>query len=366
MIYVAMFFCSVIFAYMAEKSSVNNRKQAIIFSVIAILIPSFLAGCRDASVGTDILAYVVGHFEVAQMADSLYSYLPLIFSKEPLYLVLVYFVAKIANNFQVLLFIFSLINISCIYFGAYRLREKIPVHYFMMIYYLMYYNDTYNTVRQHIAMSIIFLGIVYLLEGCYKKFIPYVAIASLFHYTAILSFSFIIIHYFLKSNVLQKKKIVKKILIVACVIIICLFPQHVATYAINLLGLNERYYEYFFNNSLTNSILLTLMYIAEVMLVLMFSSVLKKGVVSFDYLQLNALMCLCLLQLSQVMFYGQRISAYYAIVNLILICQLPKIGKRKIDQRIIQILTIFVMFVYWYYIYVYGEASHTYPYIFAR
>ena len=55
MIYIACFFASVSFAYLASRSS--RRGDAVLFSVISILVMCVLGGLRKYTVGIDSYAY---------------------------------------------------------------------------------------------------------------------------------------------------------------------------------------------------------------------------------------------------------------------------------------------------------------------
>ena len=151
-------------AYFATKLSSQKNKVAIqILSLLAILLPALLAGLRASDIGTDVEYYIINNFEVARHVSSFKNYLPLIYAKEPLYLAIVYIIAKVFGNIQVLLFTFSFLTILFVYLSVWKWKKNLSVPLFLLIYYFLYYNDSLNIIRQHLAMAIILYGITNLL-----------------------------------------------------------------------------------------------------------------------------------------------------------------------------------------------------------
>ncbi|MBQ1988336.1 MAG: hypothetical protein II234_00335, partial [Clostridia bacterium] len=75
MIYLLCFGASVLFAFFAKKS--KNRALFLAFSLISILFPTVLAGCRDYNIGIDVKNYITleRYWQGASVSDSLWSYL---------------------------------------------------------------------------------------------------------------------------------------------------------------------------------------------------------------------------------------------------------------------------------------------------
>lgn len=365
MIYIIIFTSSIIFACLASKFRGKNTKWIfVLFSILSIIIPALLAGMRDLSIGTDVSTYIINNYELARNAKSFLEYAMIVYAKEPLYMLIVYLVTKIFKDIHILLFVFSLIDLVCIYIGAYRLKKYISIPTVLVIYYFFYYNDTYNMVRQHMAMAVLFLGIINVLEKKYWKFLPYIIIATMLHSSAVLSIVFPIIHWFISNKVIGKNYKFRELLIVFVSAIVCIFPKYIYIALADVGILSQRYIYYFQANSVSDNVLDTMFYLMEISIVLLFATRARKKIYAFDYLKINAILTLIFLQLSRVMYYGGRFSVYFGMINMLMLAQLNKIGKNKEQRIAVNMLLALMLLIYWWYIYVYGGASETYPYKF--
>lgn len=367
MIYIVTFVVSGVFAYNAEKSKRKNK--AFVLSVIAILIPSLLAGLRSTRIGTDVGYYVMNNFETAIASDSFLRYMKVVYAKEPLYLLLVYGVAKTVGNIQWLLFVFGVITIGGIYIGAWKLRRYCSVPVVLLIYYFLYYNDSLNMVRQHMAMAILFAGMYALFSRKYKNYGIYVLIATAVHTIAILGFIFIAIHWFVcKKNLEKKRRSVqlKTILLVAMAIMAVFGINLIASVFVNSGLLDSRYLLYFQSKSGSSHNIDTLIYIVELIFLFLYNRSFEKKVFEFDYLKLNAILNVIFLQLARFMAYGHRISLYFGVINVFLIGQFPRKEKNAKTRILIIGCMLVFFFLYWMFIYCIAGVSETYPYEFFR
>lgn len=367
MIYVGTFTMSGLFAYYAGKSKKKNR--SFLLSLVAILIPSLLAGLRSTSIGTDVEYYVINNFETAIVSSSFLKYLKVVYAKEPLYLLMVYAVAKTVGNIQWLLFFFGMITIGGIYFGAWKLRQYCSVPVVMLIYYFLYYNDSLNLVRQHMAMAILFAGIYLLFSGNYKKYCIYIVIASAVHVIAATGIIFIVVHWFVCRRKIEKKKRVvqlRTILMIVLSIIAVFGIKLIVTAFVNIGLLDPRYFLYFQSKAGSSHNTDTLIYVIELISLFLYNRFFEKKIFEFDYLKLNAIMNIIFLQLARFMSYGHRISLYFGIINIFLIGQLPKQIKKANNRFLISCGMFIFFFLYWMFIYCISEVSMTYPYKFCR
>ena len=96
---------SVLFTYWAERSQ-KNRFLFLFFSFVALFIPAFFAGCRDLTVGFDVMFY---EYDIYKSTHYSNSFLDLLSSDvgniEPLFLLI---------NYLAVLNVFSLIEF-CIF-----------------------------------------------------------------------------------------------------------------------------------------------------------------------------------------------------------------------------------------------------------
>jgi hypothetical protein len=206
---------------MAEKAwSVKWYIVYIFLLLVALILPSVIAGCRDLTVGTDTLVYMEPLF---RSGKSLYNYA--LFqdetsSIEPLYALLTYGVASCTDNVAWLLFFQQFIIISCIYLSARKLRGYIPICFCIFIYFLAFFQHTLNIVRQMLAMSFCLMSFVYLYKHQLLKSLFVFLIAWGFHKTAFIYLIIYPIFYLVNKQSVRIVRISEIIGIVGAILII--------------------------------------------------------------------------------------------------------------------------------------------------
>ncbi|MBE6751830.1 MAG: EpsG family protein [Ruminococcaceae bacterium] len=367
MAYVLVFLSSILFGYWATRiNPKTNRGLVFLCSLISILIPSILAGLRDVSLGTDVELYLVPHFETALHTETFSHYMSLIWQKETGYMLLVFLVAKIFGNIQWLLFFIEFIIILCVYIGAWKLRKQISLPLVLLVYYLIFYNDTYNLLRQAIAMAIVFMAVNWLFEKKYVKYLIFVFIAATFHTTAVMGLIVFVVYYFLEGERFRSDisaKTMRGYVLLVCVISGCILLPNIVNALVNMGVLHSRYLMYFVRESVSNNLSNTLLYLVEIILVMCFAKVVQNEDSKFVFLKINLYFTFITLQLSQVMYFGYRMSLYFAIINVLLFARITRVSESKKTNILISIFVIGLLSVFWYYLYIVGGVSNTYPYL---
>ena len=362
MIYLVTFTISTYFAYLCTK--IDKQKNKIWFYVcatMAILVPSILAGLRATSIGTDVEFYVLSDFNNARNNPNIIDFFSLGIYREKLYLLIVYLIARITNNVGWLLFTFEIIIMTCVFIGGYKHKDKLSFPLLMGVFFLLFYNNSFNIVRQYLAATVIFLGIKFLEEKHYFKFLLFVVVAMLFHTTAIIAFIFPLIHYLVTIENEKKKKIYT-LLIIITIILGCIFSKPLIGWGIDK-GLISNHYSYYVNNDgESNSDIFTVLYGIEVLALLIYSNKIKDKIDSFDYYRMNATMLFIILQISRIIANGDRISFYLNIINIYLIAQLPNIFENKKYKEICYVALALISLAYWVYVYAINNSAETYPY----
>jgi len=80
-------------------------------------------------------------------------------------------------------------------------------------------------------------------------------------------------------------------------------------------------------------------------------------------LKVNIIVLIITLQLSRIMYFGNRISACFSIVNISLIGKLPCITRTIREKIRVIFITIGILLFYWIYIYAISGDGQTFPYI---
>ena len=204
-IYLICFMISCLLLKIAEKSP-----QKLIYKIlvgIALIIPCLLAGLRADTIGTDVKVYVEPMFELACSSQSFSDYLDMrwiaswtykyVKDIEIGFTVLVYCIAKIFGNLNVLLTCIEILIIIPFYKGISYFKKEISVWLCMLTFYLINYNVTLNMMRQWIAMAFLLYGFRYIIEKKPLKFIIINLLAMTFHKSAIFGLLFYLIFLYL-------------------------------------------------------------------------------------------------------------------------------------------------------------------------
>ena len=153
------------------------------FLCISCLLPAFvLTAFRDVSVGCDTLSYLRNFTRIGfsnNLADAfLYSRMELG------YVSITYFFSHFWKSFllqQVLVTLFIYISF---YFFLVKYSKNIGLSCFIFLTMRLMFGPM-NVVRMYIAIGILLFSIPYLIKSNFLKFFLFVAVAALFHKTAI-------------------------------------------------------------------------------------------------------------------------------------------------------------------------------------
>ena len=187
LIYAAVIVPSVILTQTAAKYCDRRRYgEVFLISVGAVILPCVLAAFRGIEVGVDVQVYAEPVYRIALKTDSLWDLLNAGTRYEPGYLTIAYIAAKLVGSFHALLFLTQvLINVP-VYIAVLKLRRFTPPWASMLCFYLFFYIETFNIMRQGIAVAFVFLGFAYLTEGDIKGTLIMTVIGELFHSTAVI------------------------------------------------------------------------------------------------------------------------------------------------------------------------------------
>lgn len=190
--YPSIYLISASLLFIATATRRNGRKYVYWIPLIAsVFVPAIVAGAREASVGTDTSAYVYKLFSEALRHAEIESFLGANSgSYEIGYLITTYYSAKLTENFQFLLFINQLIMLAPVVLALIMYQKGEGAGGAYLVYLLLFFGESLNMARQSMALSILFLGIVYLLNSNNVKYLICVAIAALFHISAVIGLSY--------------------------------------------------------------------------------------------------------------------------------------------------------------------------------
>jgi hypothetical protein len=371
MIYFIVFLISIYATYWAE-SSIKKKSPKIkfyLFSIIAIIIPSALAGVRDSGVGTDtvtyvdyIFDYILGVRNLKELFDCYLSQSIMGSHIEFIYLFLNYIVSLFSKNVNWLYFFVNFITCIFFYMAAYDNRKKAPMWLIMTFFFFLFYNHSYNLVRQSLALSMCTYAFKYV-EA--KKWIKTIIWAVIIINTHVTGFGFILlfaIHYICNLNNKRVRVFLTSITLIGTIAIF-IFYNKLLILGVSIGLLDSKFSAYLSSSKggLMESTLI--MYLLFVVLIVIVKSIMIKRDKNLKYFMYNKIIGILLFTLSIFSKYAYRISFYINVTDCIFIPRvLYLLFPRKNTFVILRILTIFLIIIVWWWLIIVNNENETYPY----
>lgn len=344
--------------------------------VLAILIPCLIAGLRADTVGVDVKVYAVNALSQAKQFSSLPQMLTYTeVGGEYFYVILVYVLSRFTEETGVLLFVLQFLTLVPILKTAYIIRDKLSISFTMLVYFLLFYNDSLNIMRQSIACSFILLGCTFWVSNEYKrrwKSILCISTACLFHRSAFIGVILIL------GVVLLSKSHMKKLIRIPAYILLILSPAFISALILKLQQngiLSDRYNFYadvFINKTISrdyfsspfsryNLIFMSVKILLVLVALYVFQYQMEKNNLLYNYegilLQFIFIgfMIFTVVLYSLKTTYGIRISVYldyFIIILLPLCCKSKKStlsnGTFKVTKlKLIVLLAVFSYWIIW-------------------
>lgn len=221
--YISTFLTSYLLFKAADRF--KEKIVKILLCVIALLLPSILAGLRDYSIGTDVLIYGNTWFERAvAYTDDFSTFIKWATGSGIgfMYALLNYAVAKFTEDPHIFYFILNLLANLLAFSAAKSNKDLVDIPFAMLVYYCIFYNLTLNLLRQSLAMMLILWGFKYIRNRKIFQYLIVVVIATLFHSTAVIG----VILYFMYVIGNGKFKTVSRILmVIGCLLVVCFYAD---------------------------------------------------------------------------------------------------------------------------------------------
>ncbi|SEL03070.1 EpsG family protein [Ruminococcus albus] len=242
-LYLTVFTLTCFFTYKAEKKidlHINTKKKsakrlAILYSFIALFVPSLLAGMRADTVGKDVLEYAIRTFDLANTSSFIETFK---LTTEPFgYALLAYITSLFADDAGAFLFTSQVMVIVPIYLIAYKYRSVTPMWQTMLAYMFLFYNNSFNVMKQSVSAVFILLFYIYMNEQKYRKMLACFIVAFSFHFSAVFGLVFIFIVKFLNG----KKNKETKITFIVTVILMLVNLRSISRLLLALSLLPEKY-----------------------------------------------------------------------------------------------------------------------------
>lgn len=381
------------------EEKTDNKLLIFVSKAVAILFPAIIAGIRY-DVGTDYKGVYEPLFEEILSGKQEFR----LRSIEVGYILLNKLVIWLGGNFNFLMFLTSLITIVPIYLGLQHYKDKINTTFAFFLFMLLFYQKSFNLVRQMMAVAIVFFGFIYLdfkeddkkqedekykqkyEEKCknrnqdiskykprykysqeYKK---YMAIQYLKYFVCVVT-----------AGLFQRTSLV--MLIIPFVREMYANPRYkglsIASYAVllviilnfeligNLMAKNEDlyYYSLYFKDKPSSGI--SIAYFIRIIPVIIPFFFVKKKIIEDKQMNLlysmTVIGCILLLLGYLTSTYGERLAYYFSIFQIVMFPYYTScLKKNKILYKISIVLIILFNTFIWFYDYVYMKRDETIPY----
>lgn len=324
----------------AAKRADKHPKLSFWFVVIVLTL---LAGMRHVSVGIDTENY----FDLlSKLRDGYHSRLNNI--DEPGFLLLSFVVMRLTGSYNLLITIFAFIINYFIVKRLFDSKEKIALPWALYIFMCQYYFMSINTVRQWIATALIFYFSKYIGKSFKGNayFVIAVAIATLFHKTALLGLAILIIYYMLKKSRTPFGQVAKAaVLVTSPIAAIGLF-----------LYMRGAYGEIYGNASLLGNVSYVNLLRLAVILVLLFFTLFdephsllildpQKGraenALEKQEVRINSIIMLCGIFCTMLVFlykYADRVGQYFLVFEMLVLPYYVKNSRVKLFVKIFVIV----------------------------
>lgn len=139
--------------------------------------------------------------------------------KEPTLGIIFYFAASIFKNIRIGFSIYAIVTQILFVLSCWKYRKIVKPYMSVFMYGCLYYYGTYNTFRQALAVAIIVWGLEYILKEKYAQYFICVAIATCFHYSALIAVALVL--YFNPSREGKQRLVFKTYVIpTACALLV--------------------------------------------------------------------------------------------------------------------------------------------------
>ncbi len=364
--YLLTFISSAFLLYVSGKYKRNKYFSAFMV-ILALLIPSILAGLRDYNIGYDVLLYGNYWFEKACSYGSMIGYLNKAreYSVGIGYAAVNFLSSRISHDPHVFYFNYELLHMVLLYFGLKPFKDKISIPFAFLVYYFMWYNLSLNILRQSMALIIVFFSYQFVVNKKPVWFALCIFIAMTFHNTAIIGVILYIISFSLQSRV---AKLFKLIVVFASGVVILFYKQVFEILASMSIFSTSRYGHYM-EDSLAGG-----RYIRIVFWLFIAALVIWRGRQCnriWDHSKVINFWIIISLVMSLVMFVASSTvirAAYYfdiiAVISIPFITENLGVREKVLGNKIQYVITIVPIILYWFLTFIVRNGAQTFPYVF--
>ena len=350
LIYIIIILIATLFAY-AANGSLKNRSLFYICSFFALFIPAFFAGCRDLTVGYDVLFYEYDIYKDAHFSINLNELIERNVTIELFYLIINYIAVSLYDNIHFTLGFISFITLFFAYLACYNLRKSIPLWLLYSGFLFMFYATSMNILRQSVAIAVCFYAYsIMRTKGIGWSFFLIAIIAFISHTTAIFAICMICIFRYMSKLTEQSFSKIFTLFIIIIGIVFYSISQ-LLLYLTLLLGKD---YTIYLDSSATNEVwgttIIPYTYIILISISIIAYHWAKKGEIITTYNMQEfksntAIFILCIILGATLTGSMLRLISYFVTINIYEIGLITVSKKLPIRQRQLFKAILFILFI---------------------
>ena len=354
---------------MGTRSERERKRKVNIWIILAILIPSIIAGARDEAIGTDTLTYGIPLFRTANNRNFM-EYM-MAGGAEPLYMIFVYLVAIFTNDVFWELFIIEFVCLLFTYKGLKSAGLKQYVWIGFLVYHLMYYSFSLNLMRQFMCLSILLYAFKFVRNSDFKKYFIIVILLCFIQRTSIVGvFIYPIYHICytdsIKNGVIRRFATKYRVLFEIFIILSTCLVISLSSFLIkDISSLLPNYAVHMSNMMNTNHRIIwrNVYYMVAIIIPLfLYKNILTHVDGNFEFYFIMLIVSAILWQLQGVSTEVYRISFYFGYYIILAVPTIISKGKRFLDKVLIFTYYLVIMLLYNYDYFVIHLYNQTYPY----
>lgn len=209
------------------RKKLTEKRNKIIYLIFCFAQMALIQGLRHYTVGTDTIMYVDIYKYYLTISKYSVQFKHFEYGFRILYDILHF----LKFDYQKMLFVISCITMSGFGYFIYKNSEKIYISTF--IFACMLYPNSFNIIRQYLAIAIAINSYKFIIEKKYIKAICVIAIACFIHITAILMIVPFVLNFVKKWNIVR--------IFLTIISFICyIFGNVIVAYILNIF--NKNYY----------------------------------------------------------------------------------------------------------------------------
>lgn len=331
--------------------NVKLNVDRLVAGLLIVLILSLLCGLRGYSVGTDTSAiYLPYYYDKFCIKNASYD------GTEYLFYVILKVGYSLFHSYTGVLFLISFLTLLFAFLGLSYYRYKVSLPLAMLLYLSFIYFESFNIMRQMLALSIIIFALRYLERHEYLPYLIWCALSAFIHNSSIVSIGLFVIYLSLKN-----KSVYKLFINLICLLPILLPLIMGVLGKVPVLSIYFERYKLDFDFSVTNLSYIIYFFPAFIICLYFRKDLLRKDSNNKFYLTMLLLVFICGL-FKLYMIWVARLLHYFSFSVCILLPQCVQLCKKQTNGLLLKSFIILYCLGYFVLFYLLLGNGDIYPY----